>query len=72
MIKKLLISMIRPRLENVAMVWFPHIKRNIIKSERGQRAVTKIVPELSKSIYEERLRMVEILTLGNRRGRGGI
>ncbi len=31
MIKKLLISMIRPRLEYVAVVWSPHTKRNIIK-----------------------------------------
>ncbi len=67
MIKKLLISMIRPRLEYVAVVWSPHTKRNIIKLERVQRAVTKMVPELSKSTYEERLKMLEIPTLENRR-----
>ncbi len=37
MIKKLLTSMLRPRLEHVAVVWSPHIKRNIIKLERVQR-----------------------------------
>ncbi len=31
MIKKLLISMIRSRLEYTAVVWSPHTKRNIIK-----------------------------------------
>ncbi len=69
MMKKLLISMIRPRLEYAAVVWSFHIKRNIIKFERVQRAVTKMVLELSKSTYEERLRMLEIPTLKNRRER---
>ncbi len=69
MIKKLLISLIRSRLEYVAVVRSPHIKRNIIKLERVQRAVSKMVPELSKSTYEERLRMLEIPTFENRRER---
>ncbi len=70
MIKNLLISTIRPRLEYVAMVWSPHTKRNIIILERVQRAVTKMVPELSKLTCEERLRMLEIPTLEDRRERG--
>ncbi len=58
--------MIRPRLEYAAVVWSPHVKRNIIKLERVQKAVTKMVPELT---YEERLKMLEIPTLENRRER---
>lgn len=49
--------MIRPRLEYAAVVWSSHIKRNIIKLERVQRAVTKMVPELIKLTYEERLNL---------------
>ncbi len=64
--------MMRPRLQCAAVVWSPHIMRNIIKLERVQSAVTKMVLELSKSTYEERLRMLEIPTIENRRERGDL
>ena len=46
MMKKLISSMIRPRLEYAAIVWSLHTKKNIRKLERVQRAATKLVQEL--------------------------
>ena len=46
MVKKLISTVIRPRLEYAGMVWFPHKKKHVWKLERLQRMATKIVPEL--------------------------
>merc|ERR1712035_308533 len=69
MMKKLIGSMIRPRLEYAATVWSPHTKKNIRKLERIQRAATKMVPELRDLSYEERLGELGLPTLENRRER---
>ncbi len=42
MVKKLITSIIRPRLENAAVVWSPRLKKDIGKLERIQRAATKL------------------------------
>ena len=47
MMKRILTSMIRPRLEYAAVMWSPHAKKDITKQERIQRVATKMVPELS-------------------------
>ena len=72
MMKKLISSMIRPRLEYAETVWSPHKKKNIRKVERVQRAATKMVPELRELSYEERLRKLGLLTLESRRERGDL
>ena len=72
MMKKLIGSMIRPRLEYAATVWSPHTKKNIRKLERIQRAATKMVPELRDLSYEERLGELGLPTLENRRERGDL
>ena len=46
MMKKILTSMIRLRLEYAAVVWSPNAKQDIRKLERVQRVTTKMVPEL--------------------------
>ena len=46
MLKKILTSMIRLRLEYAAVVWSPNAKQDIRKLERVQRVTTKMVPEL--------------------------
>ena len=56
MMKKILTSMIHPRLEYAAVVRSPHAKKDIRKLERIQRVATKMVPELSELTYEERLK----------------
>ena len=63
MMKNILTSMIRPRLEYAAVVWSPHAKKNIRKLERIQRVATKMVPELSELTYEDRLKEMGLPTL---------
>ena len=72
MIKKIIVTMIRPTLEYAAVVWSPHNKKNIRKLERVQRAATKMAPELKDLKYEERLREMDITTLERRRERGDL
>ena len=72
MMRKLICSMIRPRLEYAATVWSPHTKKNIRKLERVQRAATKLVPELRDLTYEERLKELALPTLERRRVRGDL
>ena len=72
MMRKLIGSMIRSRLEYAATVWSPHTKKNIRKLERIQRAATKMVPELRDLSYEERLGELGLPTLENRRERGDL
>ena len=71
MMKKILTSMIRPRLEYAAVVWSPHAKKDIRKLERIQRVATKMVPELREQ-YEDRLREMGLPTLQDRRERGDL
>ena len=72
MVKKILITMIRPRLEYAAILWSPSTKKYIRKLERIQRATTKLAPELSELTYEERLSKLELPTLEQRRERGDL
>ncbi len=61
--KKLITSMIRPRLEYTALVWSPNQKKDIRKLERIQRAATKLLETLRELTYEERLERLELETL---------
>ena len=72
MMKKLIVSLIRPRLEYAATVWSPHLKKDIGKLERVQRAATKLVPELRDLPYEERLERMDLISLERRRERGDL
>merc|ERR1712035_293286 len=67
--KKIITTMMRPKLENAAVVWSPHEKKDITKLERIQRAATKMVPELKDLTYEGRLKVMELPTLQVRRER---
>ena len=72
MTKKLIASMIRPRLEYAALVWSPHLKKEIRKVERIQRAATKLPETLSNNTYEERLEKLGLMTSETRRERGDL
>lgn len=72
MMRKLIVTMIRPRLEYAGVVWSPHKKKHIRKIERLQRMATKMVPELAGMTYEERLRAMDLPTLEQRRERGDL
>ena len=69
---KLIVAMIRPRLEYAAVVWSPHKKKDIHKIERIQRAATKLVPGLRDLSYKERLQRLNLPTLEDRRERGDL
>lgn len=70
MLSKIIKVMIRPKLEYAAIVWSPHHKKHINKLEKVQRAATRIVPELRRLDYEERLVILGLTTLEKRRERG--
>ena len=72
MMKKIITSMLRPKLEYAAVVWSPHLKKDIRKLERIQRTATKMVPELRDLQYEERLSKMGLPTLQARRERGDL
>ena len=72
MLRKLIVSKIRPRLEYAAVVWSPHLKKHIVKLERVQRKATKLIPSLRNLPYEERLNMLKLPSLEQRRERGDL
>lgn len=72
MVRKFIVSMIRPRLEYAATVWSPSKKKDIKKLERIQRAATKLAPSLINKSYEERLLELNLTTLEQRRERGDL
>ncbi len=69
MVKKLIISIIRPNLEYASVVWSPRLKKDIRKLERIQRAATKLPESLRDYTYEERLERFDLTTLERRRER---
>ena len=72
MIRKLIMSLIRPRLEYAVLLWSPNLKKHIRKLERIQRAASKLPPNLRNQSYEERLRALNLTTLEQRRKRGDL
>ena len=60
----------RPHLEYAAPVWNPYLKKDIDKLEDIQQKATRLVPELRKKEYEERLSKLRLTTLETRRKRG--
>ena len=63
-------SLIRPHLEYGNVVWSPVSQKNIDLIENVQRRATKLVPEISKLKYEERLKHLKLPSLVYRRARG--
>ena len=59
MTRKIITSMIRPKLEYAEVIWSPHKKKHVLKLERIQRIATKKVPELKDLTYEERLKEMQ-------------
>ena len=70
--RKLILTMIRPRLEYAELVWAPSKKKDIKKLERSQRVATKLVPSLQDLTYEERLNSLNLQTLEQRREGGDL
>ena len=56
MMRKVITTMIRPKLEYAELIWFPHKKKHVLKFERIQRIAIKMVPDLEDLTFEERLK----------------
>ena len=63
---------IRPLLEHAISAWSPYFLKDIDLLERVQRRATKIPSCLRNLPYEERLRILKLPTLVDRRARGDL
>ena len=70
LVRLLYVSLVRPHLEYAVPVWNPYLKKDIDKLEDIQHKATRLVPELRKKEYGERLSKLRLMTLGTRRKRG--
>jgi len=56
-------SLVRSHLEHANSVWYPKRKMDIDKLERVQKRATKLIPELPKKSYSDRLKALKLPTL---------
>ena len=66
------VSLIRPHLEYAIPVWDPSLKKDIDNLENVQHRSKKLVPNLKKKRYEDRLRTLKLTTLEIGRKRGDL
>jgi ribonucleases P/MRP protein subunit RPP40 len=60
-------SLVRPHLEYCVHVWRPHLQKDINLLECVQRRATKLIPSLNGKAYQDRLQILKLPTLENRR-----
>ena len=67
----LYISLVRPHLDYASIIWNPYLLKDIKALEAVQRRATKtkMVPDLSRLTYEERLQVLNLPSLYYRRKR---
>ena len=69
-LKILYTSYIRPHLEYACQAWNPYHKKDINRLESIQRRATKMCHELRNLEYDERLKVLNLTRLSDRRKRG--
>jgi len=72
LVRLLYVSLVRPHLEFAVPVWNPYFKKDIEKLEEVQHKATRLVPELRKKRYEDRLKKLRLTSLETRRKRGDL
>ena len=72
MFKTLYKSLIRPHLEYASPIWCPTAKGEILRLKGVQRRATKLVPDITRLPYIDRLKHSELPTLEYRRIRQNI
>ncbi|XP_022814459.1 uncharacterized protein LOC111348180 [Spodoptera litura] len=65
-------TFVRPILEYAFQVWSPYFVKDIEHLEKVQRSFTKIPRALKQHPYEERLKVLNLTTLKDRRQRGDL
>jgi len=65
-------GLVRPQLEYCVQAWRPYLQKDIDLIEAVQKRFTKLIPDLKKMSYEERLRALKLTTLEVRRERGDL
>ena len=65
-------SLVRPHIEYCIQAWRPHLVKDIAVLEKVQRRATRMIIECKGKTYEERLKLVGLTTLENRRLRADL
>ena len=72
LLKTLYTTYVRPLVEFAVPVWNPYLKGEIEALEKIQHRATRLVKNLRKLPYEQRLEKLNITTLSARRNRGDL
>ena len=56
----LYISLVRPHLDYASIIWNPYLLKDMRASEAVQRRAIKMIPDLSRLTYEERLQVLNL------------
>ena len=70
--KSLYLTFIRPLLEFAVPVWSPYLKGDCELIEKVQHRATKLVTSIGNRSYDDRLKMLGLTTLTERRQRGDL
>ena len=70
--KLLYTSMVRPHLKYAVQGWSPYFKKDIFAIEQVQRRATRLISELNPLTYEDRLKLLQLTTLEDKRIRGDL
>ena len=70
LMKRLFTSVVRPHLEFANIVWHPYLKKDIDLLEQVQHRATRMIPGMSKLMYKDRLKKMDLPSLAYRRIRG--
>jgi hypothetical protein len=67
---KLYRSYIRPHLEYCVQVWSPYMVKDVLVLEKVQQRFTKKIDDMHEYSYEDRLALLDMTSLADRRRRG--